>query len=241
MLEFQLVLPCYNESKSLSFLVMRAKEAAIQNGFNEKSFGLVLVENGSRDNSKVVLEQLKKSELGNWFQVVHVHPNVGYGNGVFQGLKTTSARYVGWSHADQQCDPLDAFKAYSEVMNAKDSQKTVVKGHRHGRDPKDQFVSWVFQTLAKLFLGFPIKEINAQPKVFHRNLLQHLKNPPLNFSFDLYVLVTAARRGYAFKSIPVKFPPRIHGVSNWAGTFFGRYKTILGMIGYMWKLRSQKS
>jgi hypothetical protein len=61
--------------------------------------------------------------------------------------------------------------------------------------------------------------------------------PPKTFAFDLYVLYHAQKAGLAIETIPVVFPPRVHGLSNWSSHFLSRYKTILGMIKYMWDLR----
>lgn len=235
MLEFQLVLPCYNESKSLQFLVERAATAAKEAGYDSSRFQLVLVENGSRDNSKDVLEELEKSKWAPWFTKVLVIQNMGYGYGVLQGLKATQAPIIGWSHADQQCDPKDAFIALKKLKDSNESL-VLVKGIRSGRNWKDQWVTHIFETLACLILGVKTKELNAQPKVFSRELLQSMGDAPNNFAFDLYVLYSALKAGYRILTIPVLFPPRVHGVSNWASTFLGRYKTILGMIQYMFQL-----
>lgn len=235
--EFALILPCYNEAKSLVKLSQRAIAAAQENGFTNKSFQLILVENGSRDNSKEVMADIKSGPLGPWIQCVPVSPNLGYGNGIYQGLKAADALFLGWSHADEQCDPGDAFKALGILRQSDQPESTLVKGHRHGRDIKDRIVSAVFKFLARCILWESLDEINAQPKVFHHNLLSRITKPPPNFAFDLYVLYQAVQTGYRIRTLPVLFPPRIHGVSNWASSFAGRYKTILGMIAYMFKLK----
>ncbi len=195
----------------------------------------MVVDNGSTDDTAKVLAGLATSALGAWFRVVAVMPNEGYGNGLWSGLRTTTARIVGWSHADMQCDPKDAIAAFGLVNNAKD-RPLLVKGARSGRNAKDVFVSRVFETNARMLLNLDTPEINAQPKVFPRELLATLSAPPKTFAFDLYVLYHARKDGYAITTIPVVFPPRIHGTSKWAATFFGRYKTILGMLSYMWHL-----
>ncbi|MBM4305039.1 MAG: glycosyltransferase family 2 protein [Deltaproteobacteria bacterium] len=232
MLEFQLVLPCYNESKSLKYLIERAVNAAKEAGYDFNRFQLVLVENGSLDNSKEVLSELEKTSWAPWFTKVLVSKNQGYGYGVMQGLKSTKAPIIGWSHADQQCDPKDAFMALMKLKTSRESH-VLVKGVRSGRNWKDRWVTHIFEMFALLILGVKTKELNAQPKIFPRTLLDHLGDPPFNFAFDLYVLYCALKSGFQVKTIPVLFPPRVHGVSNWASTFFGRYKTILGMIQYM--------
>ena len=44
-----------------------------------------------------------------------VEVNQGYGYGLWQGLQASTAEYVGWSHADLQCDPNDAFRALQMI------------------------------------------------------------------------------------------------------------------------------
>lgn len=236
--EFELVLPCYNESKSLQKIIERARTAALEFGHNETTFNLVLVENGSRDESLNVMNELKSGPLGNWFQVVPVAVNQGYGYGLSAGLSQTKSRFVAWSHADQQCDPRDAFLALEKLK--KSSGLVLVKGSRFGRDWKDLFVSRFFETLASMLLGKRFHEINAQPKVFEKSLLDEIKNPPSDFAFDLYVLFRALRKGYRIETIPVEFPPRVHGLSNWSSNFFSRWKHIKNMIKYIWALSKSR-
>ena len=238
MKRFELVLPAYNEAPSLKRLVERASQAAEAAGFTPESFGLVLVNNGSTDESETVLAELSRSPLGAWFRVVRVPVNRGYGHGIFTGLQATSAPIVGWSHADFQCDPNDAFRAYCVVA---EGGLRLAKGERSGRNARDIFVSRVFELFALVILGRRLHEINAQPKVFPATLKTALLAPPMTFAFDLYVLYRAQELGYAIDAIPVVFPPRIHGASKWASSFLGRYRTILGIIAYMFHLRRSKS
>lgn len=228
---FELVVPAYNEAKNLPLLIQRTAAAAEEAGLSFGQFQLLVVNNGSQDDSAQVLEQLKSGSLGNWFRVVPVIKNQGYGFGLWSGLKETQAQFIGWSHADLQCDPANVFKAL-QVLREKPSN-TIVKGVREGRNWKDVFVSRVFESLALIILGLKIHEMNAQPKVFPRDLLKFFKNPPSTFAFDLYALYCAKKANYTVETIPVLFPPRIHGVSNWASNFLSRYKTILGIIRYM--------
>ncbi len=228
-------MPAYNESKSLPALLERAVSAAQEAGYDASRFQLVLVNNGSTDETAATLGALSSSLRGAWFSVVNVPVNQGYGFGLMSGLAATVAPYIGWTHADQQCDPRDAFQALT-VLKKMAPRNVLVKGVRSGRNKRDIFVSRVFEFCARLFLGFRVYEINAQPKVFGRALLGRLVNPPKTFAFDLYVLYHAAKAGFEILTVPVVFPPRIHGVSKWASTLLGRYKTIAGMLLYMRQL-----
>jgi glycosyltransferase involved in cell wall biosynthesis len=236
MTKFSLVIPAYNEEKNLPQLLERTMTAAREAGMNGDTFTLLLVENGSRDRSLEVMRQLiEKNGWEKMIRIVQVRENRGYGFGIMSGLREADGDIVGWTHADLQCDPGNAFIAYKLLMEQKD-RKVLVKGTRLGRAPQERFISRVFEITARLILGLKTGEINAQPKVFDRGLLQSLDNPPLNFALDVYLLYKAQKQGYISLSFEVVFPPRIHGVSNWAVGFAGRYKTIWGIIRYMWTL-----
>ena len=237
-IEFELVVPAYNEAKNLPMLIEKTVSAAKISNYSSKTFNLIIVNNGSSDDSTQVLQNLANQDLGSWFRVVKIEKNQGYGYGLWAGLKTTSATYVAWSHADLQCDPVNAFKALRTLKS--DSGQIIVKGVRFGRDWKDVAVSRVFENLAQLILGLNVYEMNAQPKVFKRDFLATLKAPPQTFAFDLYALYCAQKNNYIVKTIDVEFPSRIHGVSNWASSFLSRIKTILGIIKYMQDLAKKE-
>jgi len=239
MRDFELVIPAYNESPSLKTLIERAVQSAHAANYTCETFQLILVNNGSTDDSAQELERLSASELGPWFRVVHVSPNRGYGHGMWQGLQNSESKYVGWSHADMQCDPQDAFHALALLLDA-GASSTFVKGTRSGRNWKDKFVTRVFEILARIILGVQVNEINAQPKVMRADLLKHFSQPPLGFPFDLYALYQAQKQGLQTRTVDVEFPPRIHGASKWASNFLSRYKTILGFITYMWELKNKE-
>ena len=232
----QLVLPAYNEPENLENLINRAVEAAKEFGHDATTFQLVLVNNGSTDKTAAVLNRLKKSDLAEWFHVVQIVKNQGYGFGVKMGLRACSAPIIGWSHADLQCDPKDFFK--SVKIASDESANVLVKGIRRKRALKDQFVTTVFEFLARRILGLKTGEINAQPKVFPKSFLPHVINGPDTFELDIYTLYQAHKKGYDIKTIEVDFPPRIHGISKWAHSLMGRYEGIKRMFFYMLQLRN---
>jgi hypothetical protein len=49
------------------------------------------------------------------------------------------------------------------------------------------------ELFAFLTLRTWLTDINAQPKIFNRQLYQSLKNPPDDFSLDLFLMLSAKR------------------------------------------------
>jgi glycosyltransferase involved in cell wall biosynthesis len=77
-MRFSLIIPCYNESKNLPKLLENCKNILKNN------IELILVNNGSFDNSNTVLKKLKKKNTK--IHIVSIKKNVGYGHGILAGL-----------------------------------------------------------------------------------------------------------------------------------------------------------
>jgi glycosyltransferase involved in cell wall biosynthesis len=223
------VLPCYNEARGIPHLLDRYAEVG-----RGRDFELVLVDNGSTDDTPAVLARLLPSYP--FARSVRVEKNVGYGHGLISGLKSAEGEVLAWSHADLQTDPADVFRAYDISCQDEDPARLVVKGCRYGRRLQERVISKGMQLAALVLLRRWLVEINAQPKVFHRDLLRHLAAPPTDFNFDVYVLYQARRHGWRIRHIDVLFPPRRYGQSNWAATWRSKVRTIRRSFGYMFRL-----
>jgi glycosyltransferase involved in cell wall biosynthesis len=234
---WRLVLPCYNEARNLPGVVERALACARRRGLTPAQFQLILVENGSRDDSLAVLESLRAAPGGEFLRIVPVKENRGYGNGVIVGLRAAGPGLVAYSHADQQCDPEDAFRGFERLMAAGPGSRLLIKGRRRGRDLRGWLVSRGFELSAKTLLDRRLHEINAQPKVFASELVAAFDDPPDDFAIDVYVLLRALQFGYRIEEIDVRYPPRIHGESNWSSTLRSRVSTIARLMSYMLELR----
>lgn len=239
---FSLVLPCYNEGESLRTIVSRATACALRRNLGPSEFQLILVNNGSTDESAEVLKALQTGPLGAFLSIVSVEVNQGYGHGILQGLKAARSTYTAWTHADEQCDPEDAFRALDRLERLEGPW--VIKGRRRGRRLSAWAFSRCFELVAWTILGRRCFEANAQPKVFSTDLIPHLTapyDPPKGFAFDLYVLLRAQECGYRIAEVPVSFPPRRHGLSRWSATLFSRWRTIRGLITFMLAYRDRSA
>ena len=225
------VVPCYNEARNLPELIARFRRARHESAIAD-SFELVLVENGSVDESARVLAEYAGLPENRFITVVPVVRNRGYGFGMLAGLRAARGDLLATFHADLQCDPRDVFRAF-EVYRSAPERPLLVKGVRHGRPLGAVAVTRGMEAAALILLQARLHEINAQPKLFDRQLVGALAHPPLDFRFDLYLLLKARELGYRTRTIDVRFPPRLHGQSNWASSFRSRIRTIAGFIAYM--------
>jgi glycosyltransferase involved in cell wall biosynthesis len=229
---FSIVVPCYNEAENLPQLL-----AAYRSVWRQIEAELVLVDNGSTDHTADVLEcELAKPEY--WFaRSIRVPKNRGYGFGVNAGLRATRGEVIGISHADMQCDPRDLFTAFELLKHQTDLRKAVVKGKRARRPFGPSLITNIMAVVASTVLWMRLTDINAQPKVFHRDLLGWLTDVPDGFELDLYLLYTARKNGLRVLTIPVAFGTRAHGASKWAFSLLSRWRHIRATLEYIFHLR----
>lgn len=227
---FSIVLPCYNEAENLPALLARYAEV-----WEDLPAELILVDNGSNDETPDVLaRELARPEFA-FARSVRVEVNQGYGHGIATGLAATRGAVVGFSHADMQCKPDDLFRAYHALEAA--PAPALIKGRRAWRGLGPGLITGGMSLLASVVLLAPLTDVNAQPKVFPRALLAGMQAPPTGFEFDLYVLHQARQAGFTIRTIPVVFGDRLHGVSKWAFSFKSRWRTISRVARYILQLR----
>lgn len=230
--KLSVALPCYNESKNIPLILKKFLEVK-----DNVPLELILVNNGSVDNTEQVLKGELKNKKYNFAKYVNVEKNIGYGYGIFTGLKAASGEVLSYSHADLQTDPNDVIRAFKLWLKIPNRNNILIKGKRTIREPIDLFFTTSFHLFADFLFLRKFNDINGQPKIFHRDLLNSFKNPPLDFNFDFYVQYKALRRGMEVKSIPVNFSKRIHGHSHWNINFKSRMRIISNYLAYLLRLR----
>jgi len=229
-MKLSLVIPCYNEAKNIPLILERFSAVLTRNDVE-----LILVDNGSRDDSGPVLARLLPGHP--FARTVRVEVNRGYGFGVRAGLAAATGEYAGWTHADMQTDPFDAVRALQEIERQGSPRDIFVKGSRKGRPLFDQVFTVGMSLFETVSLGHRLWDINAQPNIFHRSFLDQWRNPPDDFSLDLYALYLARRMGLRIVRIDVVFPPRVHGASSWNTSIGAKWKFIKRTLDFSVNLK----
>lgn len=231
-MNFSLVIPCYNESANLPLLFERCGKL-IQAG--DGAVEVVIVDNGSTDNSQEILAELtSKYDL---CRTVKVEINQGYGFGILSGLRSCTSDIVGWTHADLQTDPVDALKGMQ--LFKEHGANTFVKGSRYGRPLSDTLFTIGMSIFETVLMKKPLWDINAQPTMFSRSFFESWDSPPNDFALDLYAYFMAKKQGIVTHRYPVKFGERAHGVSHWNVDWTAKKKFIKRTIDFSYELRKR--
>ena len=229
-INYSLIIPCFNESKSLPNLIERCSILV-----SKKPIEVILVDNGSTDNTNEILKELLSNR--NHIRSVTVRKNQGYGFGILSGLKKARGKIIGWTHADLQTDPLDVLDSID--LYEKNGNNIFTKGVRKGRPFADNFFTLGMSFFETVLLKKPLWDINAQPTMFPRVFFESWDDPPYDFSLDLYAYHLAKTKKIDVLRHKVYFGKRQFGVSSWNIDLKSKYRFIKRTVSFSFELKKR--
>jgi len=226
-IKYSVVIPCFNEADNLELLLKSLMQLNIQNNLE-----IIIVDNGSIDNSYSLLFELKEKIKIHNLKVVSIKKNIGYGNGIIRGLNKASGDFLGWTHADLQTDVTDVLKGFKLIE--KSTENSIVKGKRSNRNMFDNIFTIFMSIVCTIILRKSLFDINAQPKIFSKVFYNQIKNrAPDDFSLDLYLLYMAKKMNYNILEFPVFFNKRLYGEAKGGGSIKTKLKLSVRTFSYI--------
>ncbi|HXV59404.1 MAG TPA: glycosyltransferase family 2 protein [Vicinamibacteria bacterium] len=226
------VLPAFNEEANIERAVLSAAEAVAP---LVSDYELVVVDDGSRDETSRILAKLAE-ELDGHLTLVSHPSNLGYGKALRSGFDASSRRLVFYTDADNQFD-LRELEAFLPLMADHDA----VLGYRVGRQDGwfRLLVSNGYNALASFAFGMSVRDLNCSFKLFRRDALTSLRLEEDHFFIDTEIVIQLHRAGYRYLQRGVKHYPRTAGRSSVRPTDVPR--TFLALMKLWVRLRFQSS
>ncbi|MBI5787777.1 MAG: glycosyltransferase family 2 protein [Candidatus Schekmanbacteria bacterium] len=224
--ELSIVFPFYNEEKNIPHVVPKIIGKFEETGLN---YELVLVDNGSWDQTANLLEQL--SQKNPRLKIVTVKVNQGYGWGIICGLQEAAGQHVGYMCSDGQITPDDVCRVYRLIQEGKCDLAKVNRVSRHdGRFRKIQSVvyNYIFSNIFKI----KSLDINGTPKIFAQKYLPDFALISQDWFLDAELMIKAQFMGLKVGEVDVDFLPRAVGKSNVKWTTVWEF--LKNMYCYLW-------
>jgi glycosyltransferase involved in cell wall biosynthesis len=203
-----LVLPFFNEEASARETI---SALIAELGQSERTFELVLVDNGSRDATGAILKSF--ADQHPWVRVATVEVNQGYGWGVICGLQQTTSPYVGFMCGDGQIAPADVVRVYRRLVREDLDLCKVVRVARHD-GWKRKTMSRIYNFLFSVLFPTSSRDINGTPKLMRRRCYEELGLRSKDWFIDAEIMIKAAEMKYRIGEVDAEFRPRAGGESK---------------------------
>lgn len=223
--ELSVIIPLFNEEKSLSSLYRELKAILKHSG---KSYEIVFVDDGSNDNSWSVLERLHAQDKD--IRGIQFRKNSGKAAALSAGFKCAEGKVIVTMDADLQDDPGEI----PEFVKKLDEGYDLVSGWRFKRrDPLSKtFPSKIFNNLTSMLTGIRIHDFNCGFKAYREEVVKDIQ---VYGELHRYIPVLAHWKGYKIGEIKVKHHPRSHGKSKYSFERF--FRGLLDLVTVMFLTR----
>jgi len=207
------VLLCYNDAATIGDCIAQAFE--FLSPFTSE-LEIIVVEDGSKDASREVLEGLMVEDSR--LHVIMHDRNQGYGRSLGEGIRAAHNQYVLCVDGDNQFDFTDA----GCLLELADGRYDIVSGCRQPRaDPWYRcMLGWVYNQVVRAVFWLPVKDVDCGFKLLDRRSAEYLFPLRSNVAVWVEAMVKAKRYNYRFANILVHHRPRQSGrstVFNWSG------------------------
>lgn len=208
--ELSLVMPCYNEEDNVGYTIPRLLQAFEREGHVVE---LVAVNNGSHDRTGAMLAELARTHPQ--IVPVTVEHNQGYGFGILTGLAHARGRWIETVAADGQVDAEDVLRLYEAVRTT--HQRVLGKVRRRFRmdGPIRKVISVGYNLFVHLLWpGIGSWDVNGQPRICSRELLQEMQLTSKNWFIDPEMLIKSHYMGVRIFEVNVFARMRGNGLSH---------------------------
>jgi len=198
--KLSIIIPCYNESRTVEEILRRVVHAPLPGWERE----VIIVDDGSTDGTREILRSLDMPVT-----VIFQEKNGGKGTAVNAGLKQAHGDYVLIQDADLEYDPNEIQKLLAVIdAGAADvvhGSRALVRQEKTGPAVLRTGV-WVLTRMVNVLYGLKLTDICTCYKLFPREAADAFALG--GFIPDILLTPALARRGYRFAEVPISHHPR---------------------------------
>jgi dolichyl-phosphate beta-glucosyltransferase len=204
-----IVIPAYNEAERLGTTLPRVLEY-LSNNIPESE--LIVVDDGSRDDTAEVARRILKSAERVHTSVLSYRSNLGKGRAVRLGLLATRGEVALFSDADLSTPITETPKLIEPIMRgecdlafgSRALDRGLIGVHQPWRREQG---GRVFNLIVRLATGLPFWDTQCGFKAFRMSLCRPIIEGATvdRFGFDVELLFIAHRAGLRLKEVPVRW------------------------------------
>jgi glycosyltransferase involved in cell wall biosynthesis len=202
--KLSVLIPVYNEEKTLLNILERINECKIENF----DFETIIINDGSDDDTFNVIKE--NSDL--YDKVINLDKNRGKGYAVKSGLKIATGDYVIFQDADLEYDPKDFIK-FTNLINK--FSVDVIIGSRfnyseytRSHNIANKFGNYILTLFFNLLYNTTFTDIYSCYLAFRRDILDVDKLKTDGFEQHAEILCKIVKKSDRFYEVPINYNGR---------------------------------
>jgi len=203
--KLSIIVPVYNEHETILKTVFILDNLTLINDFSKE---IIIVDDGSTDGTRDLLEEIKKTN----HSVLFHDKNYGKGTAIRTGLKEASGDYVVVQDADLEYDSHDFNIMLDKMLK---ENLSVVYGSRELKKQKNRYSSLTFYwggifltKVTNLLFNQNLTDEATCYKMFKTNLIKNLPLQCKKFEFCPEVTALVALSGLKIVEVGISYHPR---------------------------------
>jgi glycosyltransferase involved in cell wall biosynthesis len=222
--------PAYNDAPSLPGLIRKTFDVLRA---NVEDYEVIVVNDGSYDNTADVLAQLEK-EFAPHLRVITHEVNRGYGGALRTGFASATKEFVFYTDGDGQYDVGELPKLL-ELMGP---DVSFVNGYKLERnDPWHRiFIGKTYNQFARMLFQVTLRDIDCDFRLIRRALLEEIHLESTSGTICVELVRKLELLDMEVREVGVHHYPRLHGrsqffrVKSLATTFYQLFRLWVWLL-----------
>lgn len=204
-----MVIPVYNEERTVEELVDRVSEAPLPAGVELE---MIVVDDASTDGTRTILRRLDE-EHGERLLLLEQPENRGKGAAVRRGFEEASGDLLLIQDADLEYDPEEYPTLLEPIL---DGRADVVYGSRFLGGPHRVLFFWhyvgnkVLTTLSNMLSDLNLSDMETCYKVFRREVIERLDLRSDRFGIEPELTAKVAKQDIRIYEVPISYHGRTY-------------------------------
>ena len=199
-----IIIPSYNEGRTILEVLNRISQAVKP----DLTYEVVVVNDGSKDDTLILLEQNKKL----YNQLISYEKNKGKGYAVKKGLEVANGKYIFFQDADLEYDPIEINK-FASVINRFDPDIIIGSRFNYSEYTRshsilNKFGNILITLIFNLFYNTTFTDIYSCYACFKKELLDVKSLKTIGFEQHAEILCKVVKKGKKFYEVPISYNGR---------------------------------
>jgi dolichol-phosphate mannosyltransferase len=218
-----ILIPCFNEERTIATVLERVKKAPIGDVTKE----IIVIDDGSTDKTRDILLSYQDDAV---IQVVHHAVNEGKGKSIRTGLEIATGDIVLIQDADLEYDPNEYMKLLEPMLH---TNAPVVYGSRYMTPLSKNLRPWgtgFITEVTNVLYGSKLTDEPTCYKLFTREVIKNITFETSGFAFCPEVTAKILRKHISIVEVPITYHRRTKSEGkklSWFRDGFGALWTLI--------------